>query len=155
MPKERLDEIDIHLLKLLQKDGRMSNAELARRVGLSPPSVLQRLRGLADEGVIEGYRVELSQKELGYSLTVFALVSLGMHQDRPIDAFRQAVVSIPEILDCHHVSGEFDFLLRIVVQDMAAYERLIREKLSTIKGIGKIQSCFSMATIKSGGQLPL
>lgn len=155
MAKERLDDIDFHLLKLLQQDGRISNAELARTVGLSPPSVLQRLRRLFDIGVIEGYTCELNAASLGYSLTVFAQVSLAMHQDRPIDAFRKAVVEIPEVLDCHHVSGEFDFLLRIVVRDMKAYEQLVRDKLSTIPGIGKIQSCFSMATVKHGAHLPI
>ncbi len=90
----------------------------------------------------------LSAPRLGYHITVYAQVSLQLHQDKPIEAFRQAITTIPEVLECYHVSGEFDFLLKILVEDMNAYEALVREKLSTIKGVGKIQSCFVLGTSK-------
>lgn len=153
--RDRFDEVDLHILRLLQDDGRMTNADLARTVGLSPPSVLQRVRKLEDLGVIKGYSTLLDQEKLGFSLTVFAQISLALHQEAPIERFRRAIQDIPEVLECYHVSGEFDFLLKIVVEDMKAYEALVRDKLSKIKGLGKIQSCFALATNKQVHRLPL
>lgn len=153
--RDRLDEVDLHILRVLQADGRITNADLARLVGLSPPSVLQRVRKLEESNVIRGYTAVLDQEKLGFSLTVFAQISLALHQDAAIDRFRQAVLDIPEVLECTNVSGEFDFLLKIVVADMKAYEALIRDRLSKIKGLGKIQSCFALATTKQTLRLPL
>lgn len=153
--RERLDEVDYELLRLLQEDGRMSNADLARSVQLSPPSVLQRVRKLEEMGVIQGYSTVLDAEKLGFGLTVFAQISLALHQERAIEQFRAEVAKIPEVMECHHVSGEFDFMLRIVVGDMRAYEALIREHLSRIKGVGKIHSCFVMATTKDSHRLPI
>ncbi|HSI72760.1 MAG TPA: Lrp/AsnC ligand binding domain-containing protein, partial [Fimbriimonas sp.] len=92
---------------------------------------------------------------LGLKITALAMISLSLHQDRPIEAFRKAVQDIPEILECYHVSGEFDFLLKIVVRDMRAYEQLIRERLSKIKGIGQIKTSFVLATPKYTTKIPL
>lgn len=153
--RDRFDEVDLHILRLLQDDGRMTNADLARTVGLSPPSVLQRVRKLEDLGVIRGYSTLLDQEKLGFGLTVFAQISLALHQEAPIERFRRAIQDIDEVLECYHVSGEFDFLLKIVVEDMKAYEALVRDKLSKIKGLGKIQSCFALATNKQVHRLPL
>lgn len=153
--REKLDEIDLHLLKLLQDDGRMSNADLARTVGLSPPSVLQRVRKLEETGVVRSYAAILDQEKLGFGLTVFAQISIALHQEVPIERFRRSIQDIPEVLECYHVSGEFDFLLKIVVEDMKAYEGLVSHRLSKIKGLGKIQSCFALATNKQVHHLPL
>ena len=153
--RDRFDEVDLHILRLLQEDGRMTNVDLARTVGLSAPSVLQRVRKLEEIGVIQGYTTILDQERLGFSLTVFAQISLALHQEAPIERFRRAIQDIPEVLECYHVSGEYDFLLKIVVEDMKAYEALVRDKLSKIKGLGKIQSCFALATNKQAHRLPL
>ncbi|MBX7134290.1 MAG: Lrp/AsnC family transcriptional regulator [Fimbriimonadaceae bacterium] len=153
--RDRFDEVDLHILRLLQEDGRMTNVDLARTVGLSAPSVLQRVRKLEEIGVIQGYTTILDQERLGFGLTVFAQISLALHQEAPIERFRRAIQDIPEVLECYHVSGEFDFLLKIVVEDMKAYEALVRDKLSHIKGLGKIQSCFALATNKQVHRLPL
>lgn len=153
--KERLDDVDYSILKLLQEDGRISNADLARRIGLSPPSVLQRVRKLEDQGFIEGYSAKLCPEKLGLDVTVFAHVSLVLHQDQPIEAFRHAVQDVPEIVECFHVSGEYDFLLKLVVPDIQGYERLIREKLSTMPGVGRLHSCFVFATTKHSNCLPI
>jgi Lrp/AsnC family leucine-responsive transcriptional regulator len=153
--RERLDDVDLHILRLLQQDGRMTNADLARTVGLSPPSVLQRVRKLEETGVIRGYATILDQEKMGFGLTVLAQISLALHQEAPIERFRRAIADIPEVLECYHVSGEFDFLLKIVVEDMKGYEALVRNKLSKIKGLGKIQSCFALATTKQTYRLPL
>ncbi len=154
-PRERLDDLDRAILRLLQDDGRISNAELARRVGLSPPSVLQRVRRLETLGFVQRYCAHLDPGKMGFSLTVFAMVSISLHHEEAIETFRRAVTDIPEVLECFHVSGDFDFLLRVLVRDMADYERLIRERLSRIGGIGKIHSSFVLATTKSTCVLPL
>lgn len=153
--KANLDRVDREILKILQSDGRISNANLARRVGLSPPSVLQRVRKLEESGYIEGYKAILDRENLGFNLLVIANISLALHQEQPIEAFRAAVQDIPEVLECLHVSGDFDFLLKVVVADMHDYERLVREKISAIPGIGKIQSCFVLAGTKMTTELPI
>ena len=153
--RDSFDEVDLSILRLLQANGRITNADLARRVGLSPPSVLQRVRKLEDQKLITGYTALLNREAMGFGLVVIAMVSLALHQEQAIDRFRKAAKSMPEVLECLHVSGDFDFLLKIVVKDMKAYEKFIREKLSAIKGVGKIQSCFVLAENKQTTELPI
>lgn len=133
----------------------MTNADLARRVGLSPPSVLQRVRKLEENGLVSKYTAILDSAKMGYSLRVMAMVSLSLHQEKPIEGFQKAVTEIPAVLEVLHVSGDFDFLLKIVVRDMADYEKLVREQLSTIPGVGKIQSSFVLGVNKDTTALPL
>lgn len=153
--KARLDDIDLQILRLLQDNGRVTNADLARDVKLSPPSVLQRVRKLEETGVVRGYSARLEPEALGYGITIFALVSLAMHQEQPIDRFRSDIQALPEVVECYHISGEFDFLLKIVMEDMGSYERFIRERLSRLDAISKIQSCFVMANVKDNPRLPI
>ncbi|MCW5936160.1 MAG: Lrp/AsnC family transcriptional regulator [Fimbriimonadaceae bacterium] len=153
--KPRLDDVDFAILRLLQRDGRMPNADVARNVGLSPPSVLQRIRKLEACGYVKGYMALLDHERLGFGLLVIAMVSLSLHQEKAIDRFRYAIVQIPEVVECLHVSGEHDYLLKILVKDMASYEKLVREELSTIPGIGKIHSSFVLGVNKSSSRLPI
>lgn len=153
--REVLDEVDIHILQLLQQDGRTTNADLARMVGLSSPSVLQRVRKLEELGVIRAYTTVLSHESVGFGLQVFVQISLMLHQDQPVERFLRSIRAIPEILECHHVSGEFDFLLKVVVRDIATYQKLVMERLSQIKGVGKIESCFVLGTEKYTLRLPI
>lgn len=154
-PKTHLDETDVQILHLLQKDGRITNAELAKRVGLSPPSVLQRVRALEKAGLIRGYVALLDPERLGLRITAMIMISLALHQEQPIERFRRSIQEIPEIVECYHVSGDYDFLLKVVVRDMRAYEIFLREKLSKIKGIGKINTNFVLATTKQTTNIPL
>jgi len=153
--KTHLDETDVQILNLLQSDGRITNAELAKRVGLSPPSVLQRVRALEKSGLIRGYVALLDPERLGLKITAMVMISLSLHQEQPIERFRRGIQDIPEITECYHVSGDFDFLLKVVVRDMRAYEVFLREKLSKIKGIGKITTNFVLASNKLTTQIPL
>lgn len=153
--KERLDSSDRKILESLQKEGRTTNADLARLVGLSPPSMLQRVRRLEQKGFIVGYKAELDPEKLGYSIVVFAMVSLSLHQEQPIENFLEAIAPVPEVIDCYHVSGDYDFLLKIVAQDMHDYERILRDKLSSIKAIGKIHSCFVLRANKHNSEIPI
>ncbi|MDR3690196.1 MAG: Lrp/AsnC family transcriptional regulator [Fimbriimonas sp.] len=153
--KTHLDEVDVQLLALLQEDGRITNADLSKKVGLSPPSVLQRVRILEKSGLIRGYHALLDAERLGLRITALAMISLSLHQEQPIERFRRSVNEIPEVLECYHVSGEFDFLLKIVVKDIRAYEQLIRERLSKIKGIQQIKTSFVLANTKYTTKIPL
>lgn len=153
--KDRLDRADKHILRLIQEDGRISNADLARKVGLSPPSMLQRVRKLEQGGFVKGYSARLDGEKLGFSILVFAMVSLSLHQDKPIDQFIAAVQEVPEVLECYHVSGDYDFMLKITARDMHDYERVLREKLAAIKVVGKVHSCFVLRVNKETDSLPL
>lgn len=150
-----LDDIDLDILRHMQDNARISNADLARAVSLSPSSVLQRVRRLEELGVLTGYAALIDPQRVGLGLTVLCQISLELHQDRPIETFRKAVREIPEVLECHHVSGDFDFLLKIVAADMRRYEELIRKRISRIPGVGKIQSHFVLATTKHTVRLPI
>ena len=153
--KTHLDEVDVRLLALLQQDGRITNADLAKSVGLSPPTVLQRVRALEKTGLIKGYHALLDADRLGLKITAFAMITLALHQEQPIERFRRSVQDIEEILECYHISGEFDFLMKIVVKDIRAYEQFVREKLSKIKGIGQIRTSFVLAPTKHTTQINL
>lgn len=153
--RESLDDVDVNILRILQQDGRTTNADLARMVGLSAPSVLQRVRKMEELGIIRGYTCLLNAERLGYGFTIYVQISLSLHQEQPVERFLKAIRSIPQILECYHVGGEYDFLLKIVAEDMPTYQQLVMDKLSQIKGIGKIQSCFVMGTEKSSTRLPI
>lgn len=133
----------------------MTNAELAKRVGLSPPSALQRVRFLEQVGFIKGYVALLDPNKMGLNITVLAGITLALHQDQAIERFRRSISQIPEVVECYHVSGEFDYLLKILVRDIGTYEELIREKISKIKGIQTIRSSFVLAEPKHTTQIPL
>lgn len=151
----RLDEIDRQILDLLQSDGRMTNASIARFVGLSAPSVLQRIRRLEDSGIIKEYKAVLGQGQLGYDLMVLVHVSLALHQEPPIQSFAEEASALPEVLECLHVSGDFDFQLKVVARSMPEYQAFITHKLSRIAGVGKIMSSFVLAPCKVTTDLPL
>jgi Lrp/AsnC family leucine-responsive transcriptional regulator len=153
--KTLLDEVDVHILALLQKDGRITNADLAKSVGLSPPSVLQRVRALEKAGLIRGYFALLDADRLGLRVLAWVQITLALHQEQPIERFRRSIQDMPEILECYHVTGDFDFLLKVVVKDMRTYEVFIREKLSKIKGIGQIKTSIAFGTNKYTTQLSL
>lgn len=153
--KDRLDSVDARILRLLQNDGRVTNADLAREIGLSPPSMLQRVRKLEQAGYVDRYTAILNYEAVGYSLMVMAMISLALHQERPIEKFQAAVRDVPEVLECLHVSGDYDFMLKIVARDIHDYERIVRDELSTIKGVGKIHSSFVLGINKATTVLPL
>lgn len=153
--KTQFDEVDVQLLSLLQGDGRITNAELAKRVGLSPPSVLQRVRQLERSGIVKNYVALLDPEKLGLKLTALTEITMSLHQEQPIERFRKSVQDIPEIVECYHVSGDFDFLLKILVKDMRAYEVLLREKILKIKGIQHIKSSFVYSVPKSTTKMPV
>ena len=152
---KQLDDKDYDILTILQKDGRITNAELAKLVELSPPSALQRVRHLERAGYIKGYAALLDADKMNLKIQVLALVSLALHEEHSMDRFIQQFEDIPEVIECHHVSGEFDFLLKIVVEDMRAYESLLRDHILKVKGLGQIRSSFVLASPKLTTALPI
>jgi DNA-binding Lrp family transcriptional regulator len=153
--KTHLDEKDIQILALLQEDGRMTHAEIGKRIDLSPPSVFQRVKALEKAGVIRSYVALLDQDRLGLRLVAWVGISLALHQEQPIEKFRKSIVEIPEVLECYNISGDSDFLMKVVVRDMREYERFLREKLVKVKGIGQIKTNFVLGTPKSSTKLPI
>lgn len=151
----RLDTIDCQILSMLQIDGRITNAEMARRINLTPPSVLQRVRRLEEAGYIKGYAAQLNAELLGFPLLAFLQISLSLLHENPVDAVRNAISEIPEVQECHNVSGDFDFLVKVIVADMPHYERLVRESFSRIKGVAKLQTLFVLQTSKDSRSIPI
>lgn len=155
MPKLKLDAIDRRILAALQRDARLTNVELAEEIGLSPSPCLRRVRILEEAGVIAGYHAELSRPEIGLGLTVFVGIKVERHHDKEATAFREAVSQLPEVVSCHLVSGETDFLVQIVVPDLAAYQTLLLETLLKLPFVKDIKSNFAIQTVKAGAALPL
>jgi len=150
-----LDETDIEILKELQKDGRMSNSDLAERVGLSPTPCLRRLRRLESEGYIQGYSVNLDRTKVGLGLTVFVGVKVSRAHDVEANAFVKSVMGLPEVVSCHLVSGEMDFLLQVVVPNLEAYEHLLLGTLLKLPSVQDVRSNFAIRMFKSATALPL
>src|SRR5207302_1262810 len=150
-----MDSVDRAILRHLQDDGRLPNAVLADRVHLSPSPCLRRLKRLEDNGTIRGYRAILDRRKIGLGLTVFVEIKVTDHSERRAREFEAAVADVDEIVGCHVVAGEADFLLEVVVADLAAYEQLLLRTLLELPGVTDVQSNIAIRTMKEAGQLPL
>jgi DNA-binding Lrp family transcriptional regulator len=135
-----LDEIDQAILRILQADGRVTNADLARQVALSPPAVHARVRRLEEAGVIQRYVALLDREAMGYELLCLINISMERHRRKDIEQVRQAVQEMPEVLECHHLTGEFDYQLKVVVRNRKELEQFVLDRLSTIPGIAHIRT---------------
>lgn len=152
---EELDRTDRRLLAALQDDARLTVAELAERVSLSTSPCWRRVRRLEQAGYIEGYHAHLSAAKLGYGITAFVSVVMGSHTQEVARAFEAAVHDIPQVIACHNVSGEYDFLLEVVATDLAAYGEFARNVLQGLPGVRELHSSFSLMSIKARRRLPL
>jgi DNA-binding Lrp family transcriptional regulator len=151
VPRPKLDKVDRKILAALQADGRVSNVELARQVGLSAPPCLRRVRALEQAGVIRGYHAELAPAELGFNITVFAQVGLSSQADADLRAFMDLVAAWPQVRECHMLAGETDFLLKIVAENWETYEAFLTRQLTTAPNVSHVKSALSIRTAK---QLP-
>ncbi|WP_309092262.1 Lrp/AsnC family transcriptional regulator [Phenylobacterium sp.] len=151
----QLDELDRKILAALQRDARLSNVELADEVGLSPSPCLRRVKLLEQAGVIRGYHAALDRAAVGLDLTIFVGVQVSRHDEANNAAFQEAVRAVPQVVSCHLVSGESDFLLQVVVPDLASYERLLLGVLLKLPGVRDIRSNFAIQTVKAPSPLPL
>lgn len=152
---DALDRIDRQLLAALQENARLTVAELAGQVSLSPSPCWRRVRQLEDAGYIEGYRAQLSAARLGYGITAFVSVVMGEHTQEVARAFEARLSEIPEIIACHNVSGRYDFLLEVVAVDLAAYGEFARDTLQALPGVKELHSSFSLKSLKARRQLPI
>jgi Lrp/AsnC family leucine-responsive transcriptional regulator len=150
-----LDRIDAAILTALQKEGRLSNAELAERVGLSASACHRRVRALEAEGSIKGYVALLDAEALGRGLTVIVLATLENQRRETLEAFEQAVAAIEEVMECHLTTGAEDYLLRLQVRDARDYERVHRERLSGLPGLARLVSNIAMRTVFARTALPV
>ena len=144
---DKLDHIDLAILKTLQQNGRISNADLAARVGLSASSCSRRLDILEKSGVISGYYAQVSQKALDYRMIVIVHISLSGQFARTLAEFEAAVKRVPNVLVCYLMSGEYDYILRVACKDLEDYERIHRDWLSALPHVVKINSSFALREI--------
>ncbi len=150
-----LDETDKAILAMLQTDGRISNAEIARRVELSAPATHARVKRLEEAGVIRQYVTLLDRETMGYDMVCFINVSLQLHQFDAIERFKQLVLDMPEVLECHHVTGEFDYLLKAVFHNRDQLQRFVVDRLTPIPGMARINTSLVFTEIKATTELPL
>lgn len=151
MQRVKLDRIDRRILADLQADGRMTNVDLADRVGLTAPPCLRRVRTLEEKGAIRGYHADLDPVWLGYTITVFAMVSLKSQAETDLEAFESHVASIPEIRECYMLNGDIDFILKIVAKDLSSFQQFLTTKLTTAPNVAHVRTSL---TIRSSKSLP-
>jgi DNA-binding Lrp family transcriptional regulator len=150
-----LDEIDLRILGIMQREGRISNAELARQIDLSPPATLARTKRLEEKGVIRSYAALLDSELVGFDMLCFVHVSLQLHQSQQVEGFERAVRVMPEVLECHHVTGEFDYLLKVAIRNRKDLERFAVERLTPIPGVARIHTSLVLSEVKATTALPL
>lgn len=150
-----LDPIDLRILDRLQRDGRITNVELAKAVGLSPSPCLRRVRDLEDAGVVDRYAAVLDQAAVGLSLSVFVQVTLERQVETALETFEKTIGERPEVMECYLMTGDSDYLLRVAVADVASYEQFLKNHLTRIPGVASIKSSFALNRVKYETALPL
>ena len=152
MSFDRKDQI---ILNILQKDGRISNVRLAEAVGLSEAACLRRVRELEKTGYITGYVARVNASKLGLASNVFVEVTLHQEQQQDLQAFETAVAGVPEVMECYLVTGQYDYLLRVVVRDLEDFERIHRESITSLPGVSRVQTSFALRAVKKEASLPI
>jgi Lrp/AsnC family leucine-responsive transcriptional regulator len=152
----KIDSFDRALLQRLQRDGRISNQDLAEAVSLSPSPCLRRVRRLEEEGVIEGYGARLNARKLGLNLMAFIQISMDRHTAERFTRFEQTIANYPEVLECHLITGQSaDYQLKVVVEDMDAYQHFLLDKITRIEGVTGVHSSFVLKSPINGAALPV
>ncbi len=154
-PQAALDALDRRILTILQREGRLSNADLADRVALSPSACHRRVRALEREGVIEGYAAMLDPRSVGRRATVFVEITLNSQADEVLEAFEAGVARIPDVLECHLMAGAADYILKVVAEDTDDFGRIHRQHLARLPGVAQMQSSFALRTVFKSTSLPL
>ena len=151
----KLDPIDLRILRVLQENGRITNVELARRVGMSPPPCLRRVRALEEAGVIRSYQTDIDPAALGYTVTVFAQVGLGSQAESDLSAFEDLARSWPEVRECCMLAGETDFLLKVTARDWDDYQRFLTAKLTAAPNVIHVKSALAIRVTKHAPGAPV
>lgn len=155
MPNASLDDIDRQILAALQADGRMTNVELARKVGLTAPPCLRRVRSLEDSGIIRAYHAELDAAALGYGITVFAMVSLKSQAETDLAAFEAHVQALPEVRECYMLNGEIDFILKVVARDLQSFQSFLTTRLTTAPSVASVKTSLTIRMAKNEPGVPV
>lgn len=150
-----LDELDIAILHVLQHSGRIRNIELAKQINLSPPATHIRIKRLEQRGYIRDYVTRLDWAKMGFDMTCFIQINLQTHQPEVVDNFRMRVRELPEVLECHHVTGESDYLLKVAIRNRKDLEHFVVERLTPISGVARIHTSIALSEIKSTTALPV
>ncbi|MBB5634794.1 Lrp/AsnC family leucine-responsive transcriptional regulator [Pedobacter cryoconitis] len=145
---DTFDPIDKKILKVLQADARLNTKQIAGKIGLTVTPTYERLKKIEQSGVIKEYVALLDRDKIGKTIVAFINVSLQLHSKPLINAFEKAIIKVPEVMECFHVAGNFDYLLKVVVKDMNSYQNFLSNKLATIENIAHVQSSFVMTEIK-------
>jgi DNA-binding Lrp family transcriptional regulator len=152
MPLDRYDRV---ILQSLQREGRITNSELAARASLSESACLRRVRALETAGLIEGYAAVLNEQKSGLGVNVFVSITLERQEQADLAAFEQAVRRVPEVMECYLMSGEYDYLLRVVVTDTADFERVHSRHLTSLPHVARVHSSFALRTVQKSRELPV
>ncbi len=155
MKQLRLDKIDKNILKKLQEDGRITNVKLAKFVGMSAPPCLRRVRALEDAGYIQGYNAQINPNYMGYGVTVFAMVKLKSQADKDLKEFEKYIHNLPMVRECYMLTGDFDYVLKIVAKNWDDYQDFFSTKFSTAPNVETIKSSLSMKTSKHDPGIPI
>jgi len=155
MGRVKLDAVDRKILSCLQSEGRITNVDLAQRVGITAPPCLRRVRALEEEGYIKGYHAYLDQEALGYGLTVFAMVGLHSQAEADLQAFEKQVSNWPMVRECFMLNGEIDFILKVVAHDLAAFQHFLTGELTPAANVASVKTSLTIRTSKHAPGVPL
>lgn len=155
MRQFKLDAIDLHILSNLQEDGRMTNVDLARRVGISAPPCLRRVRALEEAGYIRGYHAELNAESLGYGITVFAMVGLHSQAESDLKAFEERMAALPMVRECYMLNGEIDFILKIVARDLAEFQAFLTSEITPAPNVASVKTALTIRNSKKQAGVPI
>jgi DNA-binding Lrp family transcriptional regulator len=151
----KIDEIDKKILEILQLRAKITNARLSEEIGLSPAPTLERVKKLEQMGIITSYHAKLNTEKIGLGVTTFVLATLNGHNRTNIESFVEAINKVPEVIECHHITGAGDFILKVIAKDIASYQKLMLEKVSDIPQVNNMQSMVVLSTFKDSKVIPL
>jgi DNA-binding Lrp family transcriptional regulator len=155
MPQPLYDPIDLRILHELQEDGRITNVELASRVGLTAPPCLRRVKTLEDEGIVQGYHANLNAAKLGYTITVFAMVSLKSQAENHLREFEEHIAQLAQVRECYMLNGEIDFILKIVSRDLSEFQTFLTTSLTTAPHVTGVKTSLTIRTSKNLPGVPV
>ncbi len=155
MQKIKLNKLDVAILEEMQKDGKMTNQELAEKVHLSPSACLRRVKQLEEQGIIKSYATLVDEEALGLSSNVFVELTLSSQKQDMLDAFEKKIKEVPEVMECYFITGDYDYLLRVVVADTADFERLHHQHLTHLPGVTRIKTLFTLRTVTKRTNIPI
>lgn len=151
----KLDPIDRKILEILQSNAKITNAQLSKDIGLSPAPTLERVKKLETSGIIKSYHATLDNASIGLGVSTFVLVSLKGHNKENINVFLKEIETVQEVIECHHITGSGDFMLKVITSDIGAYQQLMLEKVSEIRVVDNLQSMVILSTFKDSKVLPV